>query len=369
MKYFLIAGERSGDLHASNLMKQLCKLDEKADFKYIGGDYMQEVGGEMIAHYDILAFMGIWDVLINLRTISRYLKLCKEQMRSWSPDTMILIDYAGFNLKIAKMANTLGIKVCYYISPKVWAWNSKRAYRLKKYVDHMFVILPFEKKFYKQFEWDVEYVGNPVVDAVRSHSVDREFQKRYLPEKERLVAVLPGSRKQEIKLMLPLMVQLMKNFPQYQFLVAGVGTLPSAMYDLEGADNAELIMDKTYDILSVAKAAMVTSGTATLETGLLHVPQVVGYKTYPLTYAIGSRVVNIKYFSLVNLIVDKPIVKELLQSNCTVKTLSEELKSMMENKIRIKEINEGYQELNEILGETSASKNTAQRIITQLRAQ
>lgn len=362
MKYYIIAGERSGDLHSSNLMKALKEQDNEANFRFWGGDYMQAVGGEMVVHYKQLAFMGFIEVVLNLFTISKFIKQCKKDITQWQPDVLILVDYGGFNLKIADYAKKVGFKVVYYISPKVWAWNQKRAYKIKARVDKMLCILPFEVEFYKKFNWKVEYVGNPVVEAVQNHNLNQHFlTDNNLEQDKEIVAVLPGSRKQELAKILPTIATVIEKFPNRQFVVAGVNNLPIEMYKpISKYSNVTLIFEQTYDLLSYAKAAIVCSGTATLETALFNTPQVVIYKTSPISYAIGSRVVKVKYMSLVNLIVNEEIVPELLQHECTTERITTEMKNLLNNGI-------DYKSLTTILGDKVASKEAAKHIVIWYR--
>lgn len=363
MKYYLIAGERSGDLHGSNLMKQLVVHDPEADFRFFGGDYMSAVGGSLAVHYKQLAFMGFLEVLRNLGTVRKYLRLCKEDVLAYEPDTLILIDYAGFNLRIARWAKQNNLKVLYYISPKLWAWNSKRAKKIKRYVDHMFAIMPFEVAFYKKYDYnEVSYVGNPVVDAVADFNVDEDFAKSNGLDAtgKKIVAVLPGSRKQELLHILPDIVETIKRNPDHFYLVATVDNLNQELYSpLRELENVRLTQDNTYNILANAEAAIVTSGTATLETALWQVPQVVVYKGSALSIFIGRLLVNVKYISLVNLILDEPCVEELIQQDCSPERIGKAL-----NKI----LNEptDYSRLLDVLGKQSASKTTALGIIDKL---
>jgi len=366
MKYYLIAGERSGDLHGSNLIKALAQHDDSAQFRAWGGDYMMAAGADLVVHYRDIALMGLLEVLKNLRILRNYLKQCRTDILNYRPDVVILIDFAGFNLKIAAFAKSKGFRVFYYISPKVWAWNTSRAWKIKKYVDRMFVILPFEKAFYKNFDWDVDYVGNPVADAVAGYRIDESFRRQYEKPDKPMIAILPGSRKQEVASMLPVMQDVTARFPEYQFLIAGVSSLPAEVYKNSFRDNVTIHIDKTYEILSVAKAAIVTSGTATLETALWNVPQVVGYKTGRLTYAIGSRLVRITYFSLVNLIAGENVVTELLQDKCNVDTLSDEIKLLTENEGWRNRVLKGYQKVRNILGSDNASDKAARLMIGYL---
>ena len=358
MKYYLIAGERSGDLHASNLMKALKARDSRIEFRYFGGDYMLEAGGELVVHYQKLAFMGFLEVLMNLRTISKYIRLCKNDIAAWSPDAIILIDYAGFNLKIAKWAKERGIKIYYYISPKVWAWNQSRALKIKAVVDKMFVILPFEVEFYKKYDWVVEYVGNPVVEAVDQYKVNANFrQDNKLPDKP-LIAVLPGSRKQEVKHILPTLVKVFNHFPEHHFCVARVGNLPEEVYSLVTKhENASVVSGQTYDLLANSEAAIVCSGTATLETALWDVPQVVVYKTSWISYWIAKAVIKVKYISLVNLIMGEEVVKELVQGEAKAANIISQLSAI------VKIQSQSYH-VRSIIGEEEASHNTAKYILS-----
>ena len=359
MKYYLIAGERSGDLHASNLMKALKAQDKGAEFRFFGGDYMQAVGGKLVVHYKELAFMGFIEVILNFFTISKFISLCKKDIDQWQPDVIILVDYGGFNLKIAQTAKKKGYNVVYYISPKVWAWNQKRALKIKSRVDKMLCILPFEVDFYKKYNWDVEYVGNPVVEAVDSHKVNEHFfAENNLDTSNEIIAVLPGSRKQELVKILPTIASVIEKFPTHKFIVAGVNNLPIEMYEpISKYDNVSLVFEQTYDLLSYSKAAIVCSGTATLETALFNTPQVVIYKTSPLSYAIGKRVVKVKYMSLVNLIVNEEIVTELLQHECTTENTSKALNHILEN-------GTDYKTLTNIIGPKIASQAAAKSIVT-----
>ena len=367
MKYYIIAGERSGDLHGSNLMKALAIKDTGAEFRYYGGDYMAAAGGKLVKHYHDIAIMGLVEVLKNLRKIKKYLNECKTDIVSYRPDVLILIDFAGFNMRIAKFAHKKNFRVFYYISPKVWAWNTSRAWKIKKYTDRMFVILPFEKEFYKKFNWEVDYIGNPVVDAVKNYQLDENFHPQ-LDTNKPIIAILPGSRKQEVELMLPVMKDVMTAFQGYQFLVAGVSSLSEDIYDIweEKPENVFLYTDKTYEILSISTVAIVTSGTATLETALWNVPQVVGYITSPISYAIGSRLVRIKYFSLVNLIAEKEVVKEYLQKKCTPEVLSQELRKLVEDDSYRATVFSGYEKVKNILGDDPVSIKAAELIIGYL---
>lgn len=369
MKYYIIAGERSGDLHGSNLIKSLRKNDPKANLRGFGGDYMKDAGMELVVHYSKLAFMGFVAVIANLTKISKLLKICKRDILEFQPDVIILIDYAGFNMRIAKFAKANGLKVFYYISPKVWAWNTGRAWKLKANVDRMFCILPFEKDFYKQFNWEVDYVGNPVLDAVKAFHQDTEFfKKNSLSNEKKIVALLPGSRKIELQRMLPVMAEVVKANPDYQFVVAAVKTLPDELYTpLRSIPTVKFIFDATYDLLSHAQGAIVTSGTATLETGLFKVPQAVIYRASSIEYFLGMRFVKVKFISLVNLIANRLVIKEFLQHMMTAANVNTELKILMEDESCRSKILSDYEEVYKILDTGSASDNAGRLMVNYLK--
>ncbi len=370
MKYYLIAGERSGDLHGGNLIKAIKEQDAEATFRYWGGDEMQAASGVApVTHYKETAFMGVVEVLANLRTIQGFLKKCKKDVMDYQPDVLILIDYAGFNLKIAEFAKKKGLKVFYYISPKVWAWNTKRAWKLKKYVDRMFCIMPFEEDFYAKFDWKVDYVGNPVVDAVMNHQVNTDFRsKNNLSPDEDIIALLPGSRKMELTNMLPTFAEVVKKYPKHQFVVAAVANLDRQLYaPIADLPNVKLVTGQTYDLYANAKAALVTSGTATLETALWKVPQVVCYRINAISYHIMKFAIKIsstiKYIALMNLILDKMAIKELIQDEMTVENITAELDQLLdENSDRRQEIMADYQRNIELLGTESASERAANKM-------
>jgi lipid-A-disaccharide synthase len=359
MKYYIIAGERSGDLHAGNLVRAIKSYDSGARFKGFGGEYMRSAGVELTVHYRELAFMGIAEVLSNLNKIRRLGKTCKEDILTFQPDVVVLVDYGGFNTRIAKFAKRNKLKVFYYITPKVWAWYQKRALTLKANVDRMFVILPFEKDFYKKFDWDVDYVGNPVLDAILAHKTDNTFLQRHQLGKDRpLIALLPGSRKQELIKIIPLMTECAARLPQYQFAVATVDNLHPALYgDLSSLANVKFIENDTYNLLKHATSAIVTSGTATLETALLKVPQVVVYVTSWLTYKLGRTFITVKFLSLVNLIAGRKVITELIQDEANAERLSKEIQLITENAKMRDEIFSGYDEVYKILDIGSASEN------------
>jgi len=369
MKYYIIAGEASGDLHGSNLIKELKKLDGTATIRCWGGDKMQAAGGELVKHYRDLAFMGFTEVLMNLRTIFKNLAFCKEDILQYKPDTLILIDYPGFNLRIAKWAREQGIKVIYYISPQVWAWKEGRVKMMKECIDKMLVILPFEKDYFKnKWNWEVEYVGHPLVEVIESQKSEVGSQK--FSEKS-IVALLPGSRKQEILKKLPVMLEVSKSFPGYQFIVAKAPGVEETFYDdlLKPYSNVSYVSNQTYNLLMQSKAALVTSGTATLETALFGVPEVVCYKGSYISYQIGKRLVKVKYISLVNLIMDKLVVKELIQDDMTVENLRHELQELLTNETRKAELQKDYSALKNILSEGgNASSKAAHSIVHFLAA-
>ena len=373
MKYYIIAGEASGDLHGSNLIRELKKLDTSAFVRCWGGDKMQEAGGELVKHYRDLAFMGFTEVLVNLRTILRNLKFCKEDILQFKPDALILIDYPGFNLRIAKWAKKQGPltesggKLIFYISPQVWAWKENRVKSMKQNIDKMLVILPFEKDYFKsKWNWDVEYVGHPLVEVIERHKSQGAMARG---DDTPTIALLPGSRKQEILKKLPVMLEVTKHFPDHQFTVAQAPGIQDDFYKLftDRYPNVTIAKNKTYDLLLRAKAALVTSGTATLETALFGVPEIVCYKGSPISYQIAKRVIKVKYISLVNLIMDKPVVKELIQDQLTVENLKKELIELLTNKERIALLQKDYNDLKELLSlGGDASAKAAQSIFSLL---
>ena len=364
-KYYIISGEASGDLHGSNLMKAILKLKPEAEFRFWGGDLMQEVGGTLVKHYRDLAFMGFLEVLLNLHTILKNIKFCKEDIKKYQPNTLILIDYPGFNLRIAKFAKKLGIRVVYYISPQLWAWKENRMEIIKKYVDEILVILPFEKDFYQKHSVDSHFVGHPLLDAISDlKEINSElFKKENNLSNKEIIDLLPGSRKQEIKKMLGIMLSIVPYFKEYQFVIAGAPSLPKEFYDEFLTDDVHFVSNKTYDLLRSSKAALVTSGTATLETALLKVPEVVCYRGSWISYQIAKRLVkHIKFISLVNLIMGKEVVKELIQNNLNTKNLKLELERILIPNQR-DEILENYRQLHSLLGGEGASDRAA-KIIT-----
>lgn len=365
MKYYIIAGEASGDLHGSNLMKALKEKDPKSEFRFWGGDLMAAQGGTLVKHYRDLAFMGFLEVAMNLKTILNNIKFCKEDIRNNRPDVLILVDYPGFNLRIAKFAKELGIKIVYYISPQLWAWKEGRVEIIKKYVDEMMVILPFEEDFYNKHGVHSHFVGHPLLDAISTlEDIETDYFKadNDLNGKE-IIALLPGSRKQEVEKMLEIMLSVRPHFKEYQFVIAGAPSLPKDFYEKYTDDNVHFVSNKTYDLLRCSKAALVTSGTATLETALLNVPEVVCYRGSKISYAIAKRLVkNIKYISLVNLIMDREVVKELIQNDLNTNNLVNELKKILETEKRF-EVFKDYELLRQKLGGKGASENAAEIIL------
>ncbi|MCD0488155.1 lipid-A-disaccharide synthase [Pedobacter sp. MC2016-14] len=359
MNYYLIAGEASGDLHGANLMRALKVEDPQATFRYYGGDKMQAEGGKLVKHYAEMAFMGFTEVILNLPTILQNMKRCKADILANRPDVLVLIDFPGFNLRIAEFAKANGIKVAYYISPKVWAWNQKRVLKIKKVVDRMFCILPFEVDFYKKWGMEVDYVGNPLLDEKTLFSPNADFRIQNQLGKTELIALLPGSRKQEIERLLPAMLSVVSEFPDQQFVVAAAPGFTAAYYEQFFAGAAvKLIFGQTYDLLNEAKAAVVASGTATLETALFHVPQVVVYKGGKISIAIARMLVNIRFISLVNLIMDRKVVTELIQEDCTKDKIRTELKAIVDGPER-KQMLEDYAVLSQKMGAPGASEKTA----------
>jgi len=370
MKYYLIAGEASGDLHGSNLIQALVKEDPAASFRSWGGDLMEQAGSELVRHYRDLAFMGFVEVAQNIRTILGNLALCKEDILDWEPDVLILIDYPGFNLRIAKWARRQGIRIFYYISPQVWAWHKSRVKQIREFVDRMFVILPFEEAFFADHQVEVDFVGHPLLDVIPGYQPDPDFRSRHGLSDKPIIALLPGSRQQEIKRMLKVMLAMPAHFPDHQFVVGGAPSIPESFYQgLIGQqeDEVHLAKNQTYNLLSHAEAALVTSGTATLETALFQVPEVVCYQGNSLSYWLARRLVDVPFISLVNLIVERELVKELIQYELTEKKLSRELSHILSEEGRAR-LQDGYRELRERLGQSGASEKAARLMVEKLRA-
>lgn len=369
MKYYFIAGEASGDLHGSNCIREIKKLDATADFAFTGGDLMEEVTGVKAGiHIKQMAFMGFVDVLKNIRTIKKNFKIVKEEILKFKPDLLVLVDYPGFNLRMAKWATEQGIKVDYYISPTVWAWKEGRVEQIKKYTHKLFVILPFEEAFYQKHNHKVYFTGHPLIDAIeqqKPHFKSRELfiRENQLADKP-LIAVLPGSRVQEIERMLGIMLEVTKDFKDYQFVVAGSANLPKTHYDSLAKHNIKVVFNQTYELMTYAKAGIIKSGTSTLESALFKLPQVVCYKAGSVSFAIGKKLVKIKYISLVNLIMDKLIVRELIQNEFTAANISNELKRLLQDEsYRTNMINE-YEQLIKHLGGGGASARIAKHLVT-----
>ncbi|MFC7775267.1 lipid-A-disaccharide synthase [Flavobacterium sp. GCM10027622] len=369
MKYYIIAGEASGDLHGSNLMKHIFQEDNTAEIRFWGGDLMQSTGGTLVKHYRDLAFMGFAEVIMNLKTILNNIDVCKKDILAFQPDVLIFIDYPGFNMRIAKWAKTLDFKTHYYISPQIWAWKENRIKAIKRDIDKMYVILPFEKKFYeKKHGFPVEFVGHPLIDAIQNRTkTDPEtFKKENNLSDKPIIALLPGSRKQEIAKMLTEMLSVVNDFPEYQFVIAGAPSQDYSFYQqFLKQDQVKFISNKTYDLLSIAHAALVTSGTATLETALFKVPEVVLYKGNWISYQIAKRIITLKYISLVNLIMDKEVVTELIQDDCNSKRIKEELTKLLNTDCRNTLLGQ-YEILEKKLGGFGASKKTAQLIVSDV---
>jgi lipid-A-disaccharide synthase len=370
MRYYLIAGEASGDLHGSKLIEALRQLDAEAEIRAWGGDLMADAGAQLVKHYRDLAFMGFWEVVKNLPAILRNLAFCRQDILQWQPEALILIDYPGFNLRIARWAHHRGIRVFYYISPQLWAWHSSRVNSIKKSVDRMFVILPFEQDFYRQYQYEVDFVGHPLLDVVTDFHPSDDFHQRYALDQRPIIALLPGSRRQEISRMLPLMLSVVAPFGEYQCLIAGAPAIPATFYhdiiQASGSTGVSLIGNETYALLAHARAAIVTSGTATLETALFNVPQIVCYKGSSLSFWLARQLVQVPFISLVNLIAAKPVVRELIQHECTPETMTEGLQELLDEQ-HAKAVREQYRLLRDKLGQAGAARRTAALIVADLR--
>ena len=371
MKYYIIVGEASGDLHASNLIKALKQHDPQAQIRALGGDKMAHAGATIAKHYQTFNFMGFWEVILNIRTIFRLFAFAKKDMLAYEPDAVILVDYSGFNLRMAKFAKQKGFKTYYYISPKVWAWKKNRIETIRKYVDMLFVIFPFEVEFFRKNDLkNVLYVGNPLLDELHGFEFDTHFhQKHKLDSGKPIVALLAGSRRQEVEKMLPTMLAIMPSLPEYQFCLAGAPSLPKSFYEpFINQKNVVLIDNQTYDLLQNAQIALVASGTATLETALIGTPQVVCYRGNPLSIVAARWLIkNIKYISLVNLILDKAAVLELIQGDFTVENLLEEMELIKQNGPKRLAMLEDYEDLKKMFGNENASQNTAKHVVEDLK--
>lgn len=371
MKYYILAGEASGDLHASNLMRSLKKVDPEADFRFWGGELMESVGGNLVKHYRDLAFMGFVEVLFNLRTIFKNIAFCKKDIKEYQPDVIIFVDYPGFNMRIAKWAKEEGFQTHFYVSPQIWAWKENRINAIKRDIDQLYVILPFEKEFYEnKHNFPVHFVGHPLLDAIAKKEIvdPEEFKKSFKLDDRPIIAVLPGSRKQEISKMLETMLSITGDFREYQFVIAGAPSQEKDFYKpFIKKKNVHFVMNRTYDLLSLSTAALVTSGTATLETALYKVPEVVCYKGSNISYQIAKRIIKLDYISLVNLIMNREVVKELIQKDFNKKTLKKELQKILDP-VNRETIFEDYFELERKLGGTGASEKTAKLIFESLKS-
>lgn len=373
MKYYILAGEASGDLHASNLIRQISLLDPQAQFRGFGGDLMEKAGMTVLKHYRDMAFMGIVPVIMNLRTIKKNFRFCEQDLLAFNPDVLILVDYPGFNLRMAKFAKANHIRTFYYISPKIWAWKKKRVYRVKAYVDEMFTILPFENEFYNRFDYKVNYVGNPLLDAILEKKTAPDYARFYaenLLEDKPILAILPGSRKGEISVLLPTMLEAASRFPELQCVIAGAPNMGAEFYQpFMKAHTAPIIWEKTYEILIHSRAAIVSSGTATLETAILNVPQVVVYQLTPnwLFKYLKKYFLKTKWVSLVNIILQKEAVTELIQSDFTLENIIRELEKIVHDPVNEKRMLNDYQQMMTLLGEKGASGRAARLMVSKLK--
>jgi lipid-A-disaccharide synthase len=373
MKYYLIAGEASGDLHGSNLIRAIKAEDPEAVFRAFGGDLMEAAGASLARHFRDLAFMGFVEIVQNLPTILRNFRICKKDIEAWQPDVLIFIDYPAFNLPIAKWAKKRGFRTFFYISPQVWAWKERRVKTIRAAIDRLFVILPFETDFYAKHGMEVDFVGHPLLDVIEPYAPPANFREKYHLGPEPIIALLPGSRQQEIRRMLPTMLAMIPHFPDHQFVIAGAPSASSNLYEkileeynLSLNKKLHLISNQTYPLLSHARAAMVTSGTATLETALFEVPQVVCYKGNALSYQIAKRLVKVPYISLVNLIADREVVTELIQDDFHADRLQQEVTRLLSDEPAA-QMKTDYQELKESLGNQGASLRAAKLMVERLR--
>lgn len=365
MKFYIIAGEASGDMYGATLIEELKNIAPQASFRCWGGDLMEKAGGAVVKHYRELAFMGFFEVVANLRTILSNLNACKKDILEFKPDAIILIDYPGFNLRIAEFAHQHKIKVCYYIAPQIWAWKESRIKKIKKNIDRLFVILPFEKDFYKKHDYNAHFYGHPLLDIIEEKKSDRlQFIKKNNLSEKPIIALLPGSRKQELTRMLPIMLNVMAHYPDYQFVIAGTNALPKELYAayLSGY-SVPVVFNQTYDLLQHAHAGIIKSGTSTLETTLFETPQVVCYTANKISYHIAKRLVKIKYISLPNLIMDKKVVTELIQNDFTQENLKAELDKLVHDTSYRQRIKQDYKDIKNKLGNTGASKRIAEEIV------
>ncbi len=370
MKLYIIAGEASGDLHGSNLIRSIYSENKNIDFRCWGGDKMKDAGGHVVKHINQLAFMGFIEVIFNLKTILNNIAFCKSDILQYAPDAIVLIDYPGFNLRIAEWAKKNKIPVYYYISPQIWAWNQSRVHKIKKCVDRMYTILPFEREFYKKFNYDVDYVGHPLIEEIlkfeKLKSIKNDFHNLNSLSNKPIIAVLPGSRVQEIKTKLPIMLKAVKPYSDYQIIVAGAPNLDRSTYERFGLKDQNIIFSKTYELLFNSELAIVASGTATLETALIGIPQVVCYKGSWISYSIARMLIKIKYISLVNLIMDDKIILELIQNKCNAIEIQKELNKIITNETYRKKMISSYKDLRVLLGSVVASEKVAQSLIKRL---
>ena len=370
MRYYIIAGEASGDLHASNLVAEIKKKDKKAEFRGCGGDLMKAQGVDLLKHYRTMAYMGFVEVAVNLRKVLDNIAQCKKDIIEYQPDAVVLVDYPGFNFRIADFAHEKGFKVFYYISPQVWAWKRRRVKKVKRSVDKMLVILPFEEEFYKEYGVDVTYVGNPLLDELAKFGTANRsifLRRNSLGEKREIIALLPGSRHQEVKRVLSVMLKAASHFPDYQFVVAGVSSLDKSLYKkILGNSDVFLIENQTYELLQNSSAAVVTSGTATLETALFTVPEVVCYKATGISYCLARWMIKVKFISLVNLVMGREVVKELIQGEMTEANIVKELDQLLHNGKRQRQLLEDYEELKGRLGNAGASEKAAEVILSAI---
>lgn len=364
MKYFLIAGEASGDLHGANLIKAIRQKDPQSTFQFWGGDLMQAQAEGLLVHYKDVTIMGFIEVALNLKRIFRNIALCKQQIEEFKPDVVILIDYPGFNLRIAEFCKQQGIKTAYYIAPKIWAWKESRGKKLEQFVDRLLLIFPFEVSYFKKWKVDSVYVGNPLIDAIQAHLANHQSVPSFKQGDNPIVALMPGSRKQEISKILPVMLQVVHRFPQYHFIIAGAPGIQPEFYKPWLNEQVEVVFGKTYQLLQHSTAALVCSGTATLETALFDVPQVCGYVANPVSYRIARLLVkNIKYISLVNLCLDKPAITELIQADFNAEKIEQELKAILPGGSKHKVLLSDYAHLKALLGHEGASSKAADSII------
>lgn len=367
MKYFIIAGEASGDLHGGNLMKAIKQQDPRAEFQFWGGDAMAEQAQGLLKHYKEVAIMGFVEVLMNLRTIFSNINTCKQQIAAYNPDVVVLIDFPGFNLRIAEYCKGKNIKTVYYISPKVWAWKENRAKKLERFIDKLLLIFPFEVDYFKKWKVNAAFVGNPLLDAIEQFVPNPDFKTQHKLDNRHIIALMPGSRKQEISKILPMMIESTAKYTDYQLVIAGAPGMDPEFYKPYLNDRVSIVFNETYDLLKLSTAAVVCSGTATLETALFNVPQVCGYVANEISYRIAMALVKVTYISLVNLNLDRVCITELIQHNFTTANLTKELDAILPNGNERERMLSDYAELRRILGGEGASSRAATEIISLLR--